>query len=140
MRKIIISIICVLITCYAYLPNRDIFKGLNCDRTIYSESKSSNAVITMLTEKDYVRSINNIKNVTGQSITLLNDDTTANKIIERYGFRQVFVEKGDGFCSRYYYSNRIKTYVYIKGKKINLQINERGEYLTMGYPIIFGGF
>ena len=67
-------------------------------------------------------------------------DTDYCELVKKYNAKLIFIEKTDGVISKYYYSNSIPYKEIIKGKKVNLHIAISNSQITIGTPIIYGGY
>jgi len=99
-----------------------------------SASSQSETVIT----KSAVPAALLFSSVGGESAVIT--DMTRAELEEKYSASLVFEESASGVHNYYYYSPRFCRFVYIGGKAVNMHIAERGEYLCIGSPIIFGGY
>ena len=81
-----------------------------------------------------------ISGVKSESFSLETDDFNLTDFLNAYNAKTVFVEKTEAGVSYYAYSKKIKYKKTINGKEINLHINISNEKVTVGSPIIFGGF
>lgn len=61
-------------------------------------------------------------------------------LITDYSAVNVFNEQGESFFCEYYYSARIPVYSFINGQKVNIHVAKSNKGITVGCPIIFGGY
>ena len=93
----------------------------------------------------YVRSENAhivrplFKNIDGESITLDNNLDT-NNILRRLGASEVSQSNFSELDILYAYSPKIPTYIIAHGQSINIQIVQRGNTTTIGWPVILGSY
>ena len=66
--------------------------------------------------------------------------TDYEKVLSKFDATVKFTEKVDGVTSLYAYSSKIKTYIIVKGQKINLHIALKNTGMKIGSPLIFGSF
>lgn len=117
------------------------FADVDGKRSFYVNSASSQAIVkSALCVKDVCR-------VKGESVSFINEERIgteelAKRFMEKY--RATLVEKEDcaDVVCYYAYTGEWKEYVLVAGKAVNLHIavSKDGERVTLGYPIIFGGF
>ncbi len=62
------------------------------------------------------------------------------EVIEKYDAKLMFLENVDGVTSYYFYSKKLPLKEVIKNKKVNLQVAVTKERVTIGSPIIYGGY
>lgn len=68
------------------------------------------------------------------------DFTDYQKILSEFSATVKFTENAEGITSFYAYSPKIKTYILLKGERINLHIALRNAGMKIGSPLIFGSF
>ena len=81
-----------------------------------------------------------LKYLCGEAVEFSYSEETVNQIIEKYSAKKLFSERGDGFYTEYYYTNKIAFYELIGGVKVNLQVSYSTDTCIVGSPIIYGGF
>lgn len=62
------------------------------------------------------------------------------EVIKKYDAKLMFIESVDGVTSYYFYSKKLPFKEVVKNKKVNLQIAITKETITIGSPIIYGGY
>ncbi len=62
------------------------------------------------------------------------------EILEKYDAQLMFLEKVGDVTSYYFYSKKLPFKEVIKNKKVNLQVAVTKENVTIGSPIIYGGY
>ena len=109
------------------------------NHTFYFYSKSSNATIKTTTENsaNYILYFKN--QLKGESVEFFSEKS-ALEYISKLNAEYVFSEKGDDFYCKYYYTDKIKDYITLNGRKVNLHLSYGGEVFTVGTPMIFGSF
>ena len=107
--------------------------------TFYLYNKSSNAKIITLLENS-ASNFTYFKNDLKGEIVIFYDNQKASALIKNLNAKKVFIESGEDFYCEYYYSKKIRDYIVIDGKKINLHVSYSKDYVLVGTPIIFGGF
>ncbi len=78
--------------------------------------------------------------IKSESFNLNADDFNLTDFLSVYDAETICIEKTEAGVSYYAYSNKIKYKKIIDGKEINLHINISNDSVTVGSPIIFGGF
>ncbi len=120
-----------LILCFLMLTSfyfRPELLGYDGDLTLYSKSYSSLAKRSGFTFY-----------YTGETLTLKNQNDV-NKIVNDLKAKPVFCYSSTNGESRYYYSDKIRIYKIIDGKKVNLHIHVENNKTTVGSPIIYGSY
>ena len=120
-----------LILCFLMLTSfyfRPELLGYDGNLTLYSKSYSSLAKVSDFTFY-----------YTGETLTLTNS-SDARKIIEDFKASPVFCYSTESGESTYYYTDKIKVYKVINGKKVNLHIHVENNKATVGSPIIYGSY
>lgn len=95
---------------------------------VYAESSNAKEVKQSL---DYV---------CGEAIEFDYNKQTVEQILKKYSAKKLFSERGNGFNTTYYYTNKIPFYELIGGVKVNLQVAYSLDKCVVGSPIIYGGF
>lgn len=75
----------------------------------------------------------------GESV-VFNSKERANALIDEYSASLVLCESGKDFYCEYFYSPKIKNFIYIDGKKVNLHFSYSKEKVKVGTPLIFDSF
>ena len=70
----------------------------------------------------------------------LSKEEIAREIVDKYAAEILFMEEVDGVSSYYAYTDAWADGVYIYGKKVNLHVAVGAKTLSVGSPIIFGGY
>lgn len=117
-----------------------IFNGVDGVYTFYLNSASSNAEMVTVTTNEAESIKSKLKNIEGESITFSAENDYEKKWINKYKAVEVMRETVDFTTNVYYYSDKIASFVYIKGKKINLHVSYSREYKSVGMPFIFGSY
>lgn len=81
-----------------------------------------------------------LKNIKGESLSYQTDESEFERLISKYNIKVTFTEEAGKIKSAYGFSNKFNNFLYIDGKKINVQISYDNGYITIGTPVIFGGF
>ena len=76
--------------------------------------------------------------IDGESITLFTPQS-ADQIIRRLGYHVVESSHGSVIRTTYAHSARGRNFITSDGRRINLQIIERGNVVTVGWPVVLGG-
>ena len=133
MSFIFISLILILHIFNA--NNQPIFSDYSNSFEICFENNSSAKEFLTVKKEDF----SFIYGIKGQSFKTNKKDFNLNEFLINQKAKVVFVEKILEGTSYYAYSKKIKNYILIDGKKINIQVF-LGEEVTVGSPIIFGSF
>ena len=110
-------------------------------RHFYLDGASSRAIMkSSLSVKD-------VRRVKGESVSFANEnnecaDTLAEKYMQKYDASLIIKEECADVDCYYAYTGNWTEYVLVDGKAVNLHIavSKDGKRVTLGYPIIFGGF
>lgn len=97
---------------------------------------SSTASFIDLTKKEFKLK----SGIKSESVNIKANNFNLTDFLNTYDAETVFIEKTEAGVSYYAYSNKIKYKKIIDGKEINLHINISNDRVTVGSPIIFGGF
>lgn len=68
------------------------------------------------------------------------DEAELDKMLADLRAKKVFSERGSDFSNVYYYSPKIRGYLVLGGKKVNLHVSETRAGIKAGAPLIFGGY
>ncbi len=107
--------------------------------TFYSQSASSQAQIISATPQDAKKVKYAIANLTGESAEYPYA-IDAFRQIQKYNARFKFMEVCGDIQNYYFYSQQLYSAVKINGITINLHIAVKMDSITVGSPLIFGGF
>lgn len=80
----------------------------------------------------------NLKNITSQSVVLNNK--SVNYIQQKLNLKIVSKFNSCNGLEILGYSNKLKNFVYVDGKKVNIQIASNKTNIVVGYPLILQGF
>ncbi len=124
-----------------------------CVYELYLYKKSSGCEILSFAaenEVDLFKALRgNVCSVSGERLffsnrALAEQNYSFGKIIEFFvselRAEEVFCEQGDGFYNKYYYSPRIKNYVTVGSKRVNLQISQTEAGVSAASPLAFGSY
>lgn len=70
----------------------------------------------------------------------INDEQKVYDYIKKLNCKWVLVESVNGVQNYYFYSNKLVKKQVIKGKTVNVHLAICNDRITLGYPIIYGGF
>lgn len=79
-----------------------------------------------------------LKNTTSQSVVLTN--LTVNQIKQKLHLKVVETNSVSGVVELVGYSNKLSNFIYVNGKKVNVQIACKPDCIVVGYPLILQGF
>ena len=130
-KKLYITILALIIICYAYLTAIDKIELLNGKKTTYLQSSSSLAEIVYGEEIAF--------NKTGVSVEL-NENILIEELLDFFNAKLIFTESTMEGISYYAYSKDLKRSTILNGKRINLHVHYSGKNVVVGTPIIFGSF
>ncbi len=119
---------------------KPLFNGVDGVYTFYLNSASSNAEMVTVTTGEAENIKSKLKNVEGESVTFSAEYGYEKELIKKYKAVEVMRETVNFTTNVYYYSDRIPSFVYVKGKKINLHVSYNEEYKSVGIPFIFGSY
>ena len=121
----------------------------NCDKGKYSfylKKSSSNCEIVRVLASDAPICKSNLFCVIGESLHFdaenYNEEGLAycESKIREYGAQLVFCESGAWGENLYYYTAKIKNYVIISGKRVNIHLAKGENSVAIGSPLIFGSY
>lgn len=121
------------------INSNPVFYDAESTVTVYTDYKSSNCSFVFVSSDDYATEFKKIKKVTGECVEGASIEYI-NKTLARLNAKKQFSEKVDNIVATYYYSDKIKGYMIVNGKKVNLQTAEGENLNTIATPMIFGSF
>ena len=127
------------ITCCLLLwwgNNAPVFNAYAKEFEVYRKSNSSCAQIV----KANAFTTAFITDKTGESCIVDGSTFNTGKFLSDFNAKVVFSEKIDGTTNLYAYSKKIKYFVTIGGKKVNIHVVYQNENIVLGTPIVFGGY
>lgn len=139
MLKILFTLVCFISSFIAVGIRTGGNLPIEGDREMYFYSSSSNAETVFLKngeEKNFVYYFPALK---GESVTTTKGSKIS-KILSDYNFIKICSFKVANCAGDYYYSDKIRGYKFINGKKVNLQIVKSEYGYKVGSPIIFGSY
>ncbi len=114
-----------------------LFKDCKGYYTVTTGGGSAGKFTTFSTDEMY--KFYSVKNITGQSLATYDKGYIDNFLVE-YEAEKVFSETVQGIVINYYYSDKIRGYRSINGKKVNIETSDDNGFYTIGSPLIYGGF
>jgi len=78
--------------------------------------------------------------IDGESIILTDSNLTAEHVLLILNYHPISAWQNGELVSTYAYSIRSKNFITNDNKKINLQIAQNGNILTVGWPVILGSW
>ncbi len=136
-KKICVLISCAIMLLALYIANaQPVFKNYASRYEIYLNSSSSIADIVTVKGLEILK----YKNLYGESVKVDAENFSLNKILNDFSAKLVLTEYADGVTCYYAYSPKIKYLKQVKGKLINLHVAVRQDQVTLGTPLIYGGF
>lgn len=128
----------VLIFSVYFLSSKPLFSGLADGVSayeVYQTPYSSNQVAFVSNRLDYLLTLKKY----GESCTL-KKGVCAENVFSFFNASVIFTENSENGVSYYGYTDNIKYFTYINGRRVNLHVYEQKEYAKVGSPIIFGSF
>lgn len=117
-----------------------LFDGVDGAYTFYLNSASSNAKIITVPSNEAAKTKKRLNDLEGESVAYSAEYDYEQKLIKRYNAVEIMRETVGFTTNVYYYSDKISTFVYIKGKKVNLHVAYAEDCKSVGIPFIFGGY
>ncbi|MBQ4098190.1 MAG: YwmB family TATA-box binding protein [Clostridia bacterium] len=134
-RIFVVAVFYLTIICLWTVTAVPIFEN-HADKFEVTYKASSTANFINLTKKEFKFK----SGIKSESADIKLNAFNLKEFLDVYDAETVFIEKTEAGVSYYAYSNKIKYKKIIDGKKINLHINISNDGVTVGSPIIFGGF
>jgi len=78
--------------------------------------------------------------IDGESITLRGTDLTARQVLRTLNYRKISSNAVGALEYYYAFSMRGSDFIISGDTRINLQVAQRGDVLTVGWPVILGSF
>ena len=137
MRKVVAAIVMTAACCFLRpsVPIEKAFGGYEGQVTVCVGAFGSDCKFV----KARVKDIFYLKGVVGACVENA-DEKFISDVVASSGAEKVFEESVSDTVTTYYYSPQISVYKSINGKKVNLQTASTNCKLTIGIPMIFGGF
>ena len=137
LKKIVIFPCCLIFLISVYSFNyKPIFSSYADEFEIYLESASSCAQIVQVSEKDYKA----FKGIKGEGCKIESKNFSVENFFSEFNAKIIFEEQTDFGISYYGFSPAIKYRKEIHNEIINLHVFVGKSGITIGTPIIFGGF
>ena len=135
LRKIIVALSAILLVICLWFSVTPVF--FRCtDSLEISLGNSSSAKLVRVTALESLF----INNIQGESFKVEVDKFDFNNFIKEFNASVVLVEKTEQGVGYYAYSPTIRYKESIKGRTVNLHIFIAEKEVTVGTPIIYGGF
>ena len=109
------------------------------DHCFYLYDDSSLAKTVRLDERSAKNFICFKSHLKGESI-VFNDKEKAKRLIKEFSATLILCESGKDFYCEYFYSPKIKNFVFVNGKKVNLHFSYSKDNVKVGTPLIFDSF
>lgn len=139
MSKSILAVFSLMTFMFLQINTSPVFFDAESTVTVYTNSKSSNCCFVFVSSDNYAEEFKSIKKVTGECIEGASREYIE-KTLARLGAKKQFEQRIDNIKTTYYYSDKIKGYMLINGKKVNLQTAMSDNLNTIATPMIFGSF
>ena len=78
--------------------------------------------------------------ICGESYILDGNNFNKDELFCLLKAKQIFTEEIDGGISVYGFSKKIRYSKNIKGNKVNVQLFIKGDFVKVGFPLIYGSF
>lgn len=135
-KKICVLLCAFLLLAGLWLSVKPVFYKQSDRLEIYLKSSSSNAVITRM---DSFESLF-LTGIKGESFKREKDGFELSDFLGEFNAVEVFRETTEEGTSVYAYSSDIRYCVKLRDKKVNLQVFTGKSQITIGTPLIFGGY
>jgi hypothetical protein len=137
MKRVFVAL-CTLAVAFVlfYLNAKPVLSGWGDKFEVYVLENGSNAQIISLSEQEFLF----CRDVTGESVELLGDSTTAKRILDLFGAKIMWVERLEHGISYYGYSDKIRYRKVISSQAVNIQVFVSDERIVVGSPLIYGSF
>lgn len=118
----------------------------NATVNIYCRQTSCDSIGTGLGRQvtcavaDFNKTLLSCDNIDGVSVSFDGTVQDLNAILRRLQATQVSAQQLDGLFVACYHSNRLQGGLTLDGKRVNLQIAIHDDTITVGYPLILGGY
>ena len=136
----IIVILSVVTICFSLLkPNKTpLFYNYSSNFEVYLQSSSSSANIVSINTQQY----KNLSKIKGESFKTDKDNFDLQNFLLDLDARVLFIETIEEGISYYCFSNTIKYRELVKDNIVNVHvfISNLTNQITVGSPLIFGGF
>ncbi len=139
MFKSVFAVFSLMTFMFFELNASPIFYDAESRVTVYTDSRSSNCSFVFISSDNYAEQFKKLKRVTGECIEGATKEYI-DKTLARLNAKKQFEERIENIKTTYYYSDKIKGYMLVNGKKVNLQTATSGELNTIATPMIFGSF
>ena len=139
MFKSILAAFSLIAFMFFQLHTTPIFYDAESTVTVYTNSKSSNCTFVFISSDNYPEQYKKIKRVTGECVEGATKEYIE-KTLTRLNAKKQFSQRIDNIKTTYYYSDKIKGYMLVNGKKVNLQTAISENLNTIATPMIFGSF
>ena len=137
MKRVLVTLCALAVTFILfYLNAKPVLSGWGDKFEVYLLENGSNAQIISLTEQEFLF----YRDVTGESVELLGDSTTAMQIFDLFGAKTVWIERLEHGVSYYGYSDKIRYRKVISSQAVNIQVFVSNEKIVVGCPLIYGSF
>ena len=121
-----------------YMEKDILFKGAT-SYTFYTKAASSQANILSVSAKDAKKIKYSLSNLTGESAEYQNTGEAFEQI-KKYNASFKFMEDCGDIQNYYFYSPKLYAAVSLSGIHITLHVAIKSNNISMGSPLIFGGF
>ncbi len=135
--SILVVLLCVFTAIGVYLSAQEpIFKKYSNTYEVALFTASSNASFTIVDSFNY-RFLGDKK---GESCEIDAKNFNLSEILCDLQANLVFTDELDDITCYYAYTDKIKNFIVIEGKKVNLHFAVKNDRVKLGSPIIFGGY
>lgn len=139
MFKSILAVFSLMTFMFLQINTSPVFFDAESTVTVYTNSKSSNCSFVFVSSDNYANEFKTIKRVTGECVEGASREYIE-KTLVRLNAKKQFEEKVENIKTTYYYSDKIKGYMVVNGKKVNLQTAISDNNNTIATPMIFGSY
>ena len=136
-KKISLCLVCVLaVVGVTICSGQPVFINYSNHFELYLNSSSSMAKIISVDYKNFYH----YKNVCGESVEINVEFFELQDFLQDFNAKVLFAENIQDGVSYYVYSPKIKYQKIVNGKRVNLQLVQKKNYINAGAPLIFGSF
>lgn len=133
------GIVCLALLVLPQILDKDLLFDRAVGYTFYSQSESSQAMITLAAPSEALKVKRSLASVTGESARYLSEEEAFAQV-KKYDGKFVFSESAAEVTNYYFYSVRLGGGVELYGQRVNLHVAVRGEEASVGCPLVFGGY
>lgn len=96
--------------------------------------------IVSCNSSDYLPTVNHCKGIDGVSVAFYGNCSDIIRLVDCFNLTNVSTQSFSELTVICGYSDKIRGYVYVDGKKSNIQLAYRNGVITVGSPLILGSY